>query len=111
MTEERKKHSSFETFKIYFYAILQNIFCPKHISKIIFSEKSLSVRMFVCLSVPSVPSVPSRPVPEKKTLKQKILLNKVVRYTSRVTKKYSESCCGAGRGEAKLRIFDFKTTL
>ena len=79
-------------------------------SKKIFPEKSLSVHMFVCLSVPSVPSVPSRPVPEKKSLKQKILLNKVVRYTSRVTKKYSESCCGAGRGEAKLRIFDFKTT-
>ena len=79
----------------------------QRISKMIFSEKSLSVRMSVCLSVPSVPS---RPVPEKKLLKQKILLNKVVRYTSRVTKKYSESCCSAGRGEAELRIFNFKTT-
>ena len=64
--------------------------------------------MSVCLSVPSVPS---RPVPEKKSLKQKILLNKVVRYTSRVTKKYSQSCCGAGRGKAELCIFDFKATL
>ena len=42
-------------------------------SKIIFSEKSLSVRMSVCLSVCPSP-------------KQKILLNKVVRYNSRVSK-------------------------
>ena len=70
----------------YFFILLVNV-----ISKIIYPEKSLSVRMSVCLSVPSVPS---RPVPEKKSLKQKILLNKVVRYTSRVTKN-TQSCCGA----------------
>ena len=74
-------------------------------SKIIFPEKSLSVRMIVCLFVClSVPSVPSRPVPKKKSLKQKTLLNKVVRYISPVTSH-------AGRGKAELRIFDFKTTL
>ena len=80
----------------------------QNISKIIFSEKNLSVHMSVCLSRLSRPvlSVPSRP--PKKSLKQKTLLNKVVRHTSRVTKKYSESCCVAGQGKAKLRIFDFK---
>ena len=35
-----------------------------YISKIIFPEKSLSVRMFVCLSVPSVPSRPRKKVTE-----------------------------------------------
>ena len=69
------------------YRILNNIF----------QEKSVCpyICLFVCLSVPSVPS---RPVPEKKSLKQKILLNKVVRYTSRVTKILSHP---AVLGEAK----------
>ena len=49
------------------------------VSKIIFSEKSLSVHMSVCPSVPS-PS-PSRP--PKKLLKLKTLISKVVRYTLR----------------------------
>ena len=41
--------------------------CSPGISKIIFPEKSLSVRMSVCLSVClSVPSVPSRPIPSPK---------------------------------------------
>ena len=44
-------------------------------SKIIFSEKSLSVHMS-----------PSRPRPPKKSLKLKTLLSKVVRQTIRVTK-------------------------
>ena len=68
----------------------------KGLSKIIFPEKSLSVRMSVCLFV--CLSRLSRPVPEKKSLKQKILLNKVVRYTSRVTKILSHP---AVLGEAK----------
>ena len=80
--------------------------CKIVLSKIIFSEKSLSVHMSVCLSRPVCP-VLSRP--QKKSLKQKILLNKVVRCTSRMTK--TQSCCIAGQGEAELRIFNFKTTL
>ena len=57
-------------------------------SKIIFSEKSLSVPMSVCPFVR-----PSRPVQsrhKKKLPKQKISLNKVVRCISRVTKIHSE---------------------
>ena len=71
------------------------------LSKIIFSEKSLSVHMSVLLSVcPSVRlSVPSRPrpCPPKKSLKLKTLLRKVIRYTIRVTKIHPESCCRCRR--------------
>ena len=56
-------------------------FCPYYQSKIIFSEKSLSVHMSVCPSRPR----PS-PCPPKKSLKLKTLLSKVVRHTIRVTK-------------------------
>ena len=60
----------------------------------------MNIYLFVCLSVClSVLSVPSRPVPEKKSLKQKILLKKVVRYTSRVTK--NSQSLAAVLGDAK----------
>ena len=72
-------------------------------SKIIFSEKNLSVH--VCLSVPSRPIPVPIPFPLKKPLNQKTLLNKVVRYTTRVTKIHLESCCSAGRGKVELRIY------
>ena len=66
----------------------------------------MSVCPYVC------PSVLSRSIPPKKSLKQKILLNKVVRYASRVTKNIQSHA--ALLGEAKpnyVCIFDFKTGL
>ena len=81
----------------------------KFISKIIFSEKSLSVHMSVRLSR-HVTSRP-RPRPPQKSLNQKMLLNKVARYTTRVTKIHLESCYSAERGEAELRIYNLKATL
>ena len=59
------------------------------ISKIIFSEKSLSVHM--SRHVTSRPR--PRPRPPKESLKLKTLLSKVVRCTIRVTKIHPESCC------------------
>ena len=77
-------------------------------SKIIFPEKSLSVHMSVCLFVCPVLS---RHVPPKKSLKQKILLNKVVRYTSRVTKKILRVMlqCWARRSRATYIRFENHT--
>ena len=65
-------------------------------SKVIFSEKSLSVPTSVGQSVcPSIcPSFSVKSVaslPKKKSPKQKLSLNKVVRCNSRVTKIHSES--------------------
>ena len=85
---------------------------PQHPSKIIFSEKSLSVHMSVCLSVclsvcPVCP-VPSRP-PKKVTETENFAKQSCQIYFK--GDKNTQSSCGAGRGEAELRIFDFKTTL
>ena len=74
--------------------------CRTLISKIIFSEKSLSVHMSVCpfvrLSRP-VPSLSPSPSPPKVT------------YSDSEFQKPSQTA--AKRGEAELRIFNFKTTL
>ena len=48
---------------------------------------------------PSVCPIPSQPVTKKKSMKQEILLNKVVKYTSRVTNILSDSCCSARQGK------------
>ena len=55
-------------------------------SKIIFPEKSLSVRMSVCLSVPSVPS---RPVSPKKVAETEIFVKKSCQMYFKGDKKYS----------------------
>ena len=63
------------------------------ISEAIFPKKSLSVHMFLFMSCP---------VP-KKSLKPKIMLNKVVGYTLESDKKHSESYCGSGgRGRSDI---------
>ena len=61
--------------------------------------------MSVCLSVPSVPSRPLKKVTETETFAKKSCQ---IYFKG---DKNTQSSCSAGRGEAELRIFDFKTTL
>ena len=73
----------------------------------ILREKSFCPYVRPCVCVRPVPSCP-----RKKSVKQKISLKKVVRYTSSVTKIHSESCCrhwSAGKGKANPSLASHHT--
>ena len=89
------------------YGMIFQMFLLRSISNDIFREKSVCLPVCLSVYVSICPSVPSC----KKVTETENIVNKVVRYTLRVSKIYSNSCCGVGWSQAELCIHNLKTTL